>query len=619
MNILVRKFLQLSADILNAFRKFPAAMLCAFAFALVTVIKINLGWPQQEPYNFLFRCLHLSLAFGAIFSLAAITAAQSVCDSRKAFLLANILGFSAAAAAFFSLYYWGGLDPAMTGYRYRVLSSLAEARATAAMLVSFLSFVTFAGYPRERSDFARSSFMTLKALVIALVYGGTIMAGLSGVAGAVQALLYNAMSEKVYMYIGTLSGFLGFAIFVGYFPDFRRHVTDPRWQEATEQPPFAQVLFSSIMIPVMTALTAVLLIWTVKSLLTGIKVPFERLSSIATSYAVAGLWLHIMVTHHQSNISRFYRRFFPYAALVILAFEARALMLHLSTAGLKTTEYWFIITWIMAAAGAVLLIIKKEKAHLPMVVLTCFLAVISVLPVVGYHRLPVTYQVHRLQELLVSQGMFKEGQLLPAAAEPDLQVRQAITDAVIFLAYSQDAKLPSWFDRDLANPEKFKTQFGFEQAWPKPEVTYPSESYMATNLHKPNSAVDISEYSWALTPRDIYGPEIKPATINGKRGLYKIYWRVNTPDDIPNLRITLNDKEILNENLNPYVDRITQKYPPGSIAGPKEVSLEDLTVEWETPELKVMLIFNSVDIVVNPREDKIYYSFDLNALYLKEN
>ena len=618
MNILVQNIRRLSADALNAFRKFPAAMLCAFAFSLVTVIRINLDWPQQEPYNFLFNCLHLSLALGAVFSLAAITAAQSIYDRARAFLLANFLGVLAAAVTFLLLYYWGGADPGATGYRYRVLSSLAEARVTAAIVVSFLSFVTLAGYPRGRSDFARSSFMTLKALVIALVYGGTIMAGLSGVAGAVQALLYNDMSEKVYMYVGTLSGFLAFAIFVGYFPDFRRHATDPRRQEAEEQPRFAQVLFSSIMIPVMTALTAVLLMWTVKSLVTGIKVPFERLSSIATSYAVAGLWLHIMVTHHGSNMARFYRRFFPYAALIILAFEARALLIQLSTSGLKTTEYWFIVTWIMAAAGAVLLIIKKEKAHLPMVVLTCALAVLSVLPVIGYHRLPVACQVDRLQDLLVSQGMLKHGKLVPAAVEPDLSVRESITDAVVFLASSRDAELPPWFDRDLANPEIFKERLGFEQAWPKPEVPDTGSSYMATTLYRPEAALDISGYSWAVSPREIYGPEITPATLNGKRGSYKIYWRVDAPNRIPTLRITLNDKDILNEDMSSYVDRITEKYPPGRSSVPQAASLEDMTVTRETPEIKVMLVFNNVDISVDPRGDTIYYSLNLDALYLQE-
>lgn len=618
MNAFLGKIIKLSTDALNAFKKFPAAMLSALAFAVVTIIRINLDWPQQEPYNFLFNCLHLSLALGAIFSLAAITAAQTLYSKRKAFLLANLLGILAAVVTFLALYYFGGTDPVSTGYRYRVVSRLAAARVSAAMLVSFLLFVMLAGYPKDQSDFARSSFMTLKAFFVALIYGGTIMAGLSGVAGAVQALLYNAMSEKVYMYIGTLSGFLAFAIFVGYFPDFRRGVVDPRRQEAQQQPRFVAVLFSSIMVPIMTALTVVLLIWTVKSLVTGVAVPFSRLSSIATSYAIGGIWLHIMVTHHESNLAQFYRRFYPYAALVILAFEARALWIQLSASGLKTAEYWFIIIWILAVAGAVWLIVKKDKAHQPIVVLACVLAIFSVFPVIGYHALPVAFQVNRLQNLLVSQGMLKDGKLVPAATEPELSVRESITDAVVFLAASQDVELPSWFDRDLAYNETFKAKLGFEQTWPKPETPDIGGDYMATILHRPAGAVDISAYRWAVSSQENYGIEQNPVTINGDRGSYRIYWNIDPAYGIPTLRITLNDKEILNEDMNSYIDRIAGKYPPGRGVQPQVGNAEDMILKLETPEVKVLLVFNDIEISVDPRDDIIRHSLNLDALYLQE-
>jgi len=44
---------------------------------------------------------------------------------------------------------------------------------------------------------------------------------------AVQDLLNRDMSEKVYIYLSTLSGFLAFTIFVGYFPDFKKDSEDP--------------------------------------------------------------------------------------------------------------------------------------------------------------------------------------------------------------------------------------------------------------------------------------------------------------------------------------------------------------------------------------------------------
>lgn len=617
MNALTVAVSRLKEGSLKAFKAFPAVMVCALLFAIVTIIRINLDWPQQEPYNFLFNCLHLSLALGAIFSLTAITAAQSRYNNDKAFWLANLLGFAAAAASFLLLYFFGGTHYEPTA-RYTVVSDIAGARVTVAMVISFLCFIVLAGYPEDQSDFAHSSFMTLKAYFIALIYGGVIMGGLSGVAGAVQALLYNGMSEKVYMYIATLSGFLAFAIFVGYFPDFRKGEIDEYRQEAQNQPRFIEILFGSIMIPIMIALTVVLLMWTVKSLVTGVGVPFEQLSAIATSYAIGGIWLHIMVTHHESNLAQSYRRFYPYAALLILAFEARALFIQFSESGLKMTEYWFLLIWIMAVVGSVWLIVKEAKAHIPIVALTCVLAVISILPASGYHALPVASQVNRLETLLVRQNMLKDGQLVPAATEPKLSVRESITDATVYLANARDSKLPSWFDKQLADNETFKAKMGFEQAWPKSEAIRNGSGYMGTSLYLPAGAVDISGYKWVVNLQENYKMGQKPVTIKGDRGTYRIYWTINPPNGIPSLKIVLNDRTILDQDLNAYIDRVSKAHPPGAQMEPYAGSIEDMSVRLETPEVKAFLVFNNIEIGMDPREDRINYGFGLDALYMNE-
>ena len=69
---------------LKAFLTFPASIGSALAFSVVTMIRIQLDWPQQEPFNFLFNCLHWAFALGAIFSLALIVAERSRISRPKA-------------------------------------------------------------------------------------------------------------------------------------------------------------------------------------------------------------------------------------------------------------------------------------------------------------------------------------------------------------------------------------------------------------------------------------------------------------------------------------------------------------------------------------------------------
>lgn len=618
MNTFTRSISQLFRGALKAFQTFPASIGCALAFAVVTMIRIQLDWPQQEPYNFLFNCLHWAFALGAIFSLAAITAAQSRLNRPKAFLAANLLGVLVVVIAFLALYLYGGKG--IDGSRYAVVSALAAARVCSAMLVSLIAFVILAGYPKDQSNFAASFFMTHKAFFIALIYGIVIMAGTSGVARAVQFLLYRGMSSKVYLYLGTLAGFLTFTMFIGYFPDFRRGAVDEHRQVAQKQPRFIEILFTYILVPIVLALTLVLLIWAGKTVLSGIQVNFVRLSAIAASYTLGGLWLHVMVAGNESWLAKWYRRIYPIASIVILVFEAWAVGNQLRSSGLKLTEYFFILIWIVAAAGAVLLLIQKFRAYQIIAVLICTLAVVSVLPTVGYQALPVTAQVRRLETLLVGQGMLKDEKLIPASAKPAQDVREAITDAVGYLAGAEDAKLPAWFDKDLNQSNVFQTKLGFEQAWPQtdPGNGETPAGYLGTYLYLPSEALDISGYRWSVNPQAQFTKETGEVSVKGDKGTYAIDWTTDSDTGIPTLRISLGDRVILEQDLHDYIDSIAAKYPP--MQGRNDTpTLNDMTLRLQSPELEILLVFSSVEISVDTTNDTIHYGLYLDHLYLKEN
>lgn len=619
MNVYRRSVSDILRGAGESFRTFPAVIACAFAFAVVTMVRIHLDWPEQEAYNFLFNCLHWSFALGAIFSLASITAAHSRFNSTGAFAAANILGAVAAAVTFVSLYLFGAEDTGAKLVRAVRVSDLAEARVGAAMAVSFLIFIVLAGYPKRQSDFARSFFMTHKAFFIALIYGVVIMSGASGVAGAVQALLYRDMSEKVYMYIATIVGFLAFAIFVGYFPDFRQGSLGRGRETAQKQPRFIEILFEMIMVPIMIAMTVVLLAWSGRTILTATWPVFSRLASIATGYAFAGIWLHVMVTKGETGPAKIYRRFYPVTALVILAFEAWAIVVQLGVSGLKTTEYYFIITWIVAVAASLLLLLMKEKSHEIIVAIICVMTVVAVMPVVGYHALPVSAQVSRLENILMEEGMFEDGRIVPAEEEPDRAVREAITDAVDYLDRAEDAALPEWFEERLAEKQGFTETFGFERVWPERDDYYDgySDSSMRTSVQLSAEPVNISGYEWAFGDFMKIGSK-EPISLEGSRGTYRIYWENDPSEEVPSLTIALNDETILERDMNDFIDRVTEDYPPNNRFESVEVPVEYMSWVMETPEVKVLFVFEQVEITVYVEDDRINYWFYPEALYFLE-
>lgn len=615
-NIFSKPITQKILGAATTFRTFPAAMGSALGFTIITLIRINLDWQQQLPYNFMFNCLHWAFALGAIFSLASITAARSRYEGERAFRIANILSAIVVAGTFILLYYLLASNTETKATGNINVSNIAATRISMAILISMIAFIVFAADYKEQSAIAKSLFMIQKATVIALIYGVILMAGTSAVAGAFQALIYRNMSYKVYEYLGTIVGFLAFAIFVGYFPDFRKGKTDEKREIAQKQPRFVKILFEYIMIPIMFALTVVLLIWSAMKIFSGVDVSFEQLAGISASFAIGGIWLSIMVTDGESGLAKFYKKVFPYAALLILAFEMWALAIQLNRYSMKETEYIFILLWVITAVSLILLIIIKQKAHLIISAIVCIVAVISVLPVVGYNVLPVKCQIVRLENLLQSQNMLQENKVIPAKNEPDKVIKEDITDAIFYLAYVKDADLPEWFNKSWTDNNIFKTELGFS-------ITAQAQSETIKNpgtiLNLPSGAINISSYQWSVNLQQLSGSKSDDAfaTIKGNKGEYKINWSRDQTNGLPTFTISLNDKIILEQTMKNYIDGIISKYPLGQQVT-KEGTIDDMSLKLETGEMNIMIVFENIEVSVDNQQDKTYYWLNIKAIYLNE-
>lgn len=598
-----------------AWRRYPASISCATAFSIVTMIRIQLDWQQQEPYNFLLNCLHWAFALGAVFSLAAVVFAVSRSGAKKAFTLANLAGALAATVTFGVLFLLARTTNA--DKVYDVISAVAQIRVTVLIFISLILFVLFAGFQEGHFEFDRSLFMTEKAFFISLLYGLVLFAGASGVASAVEFLIYSNLSEKVFMYIGTLSGLIGFMIFVGYFPEFTKGIVDEKREKAQQQPRFIEILFSYIMVPIVLALTLVLLIWAARTAFNGMQVRFLQLYSITAAYTVGGLWLHAMTVRNESGLAKTYRIVYPYASIVILIFEGWAVVSQLIASGLKGTEYIFILLGLLALSGIFLLVLKKVGAHKYIAIAACLLALFAVLPGIGYKALPVTAQVNRLEKLLTDQGMLTDEQLLPAVTEPEESAKIAITDAVYYLLDERESNLPAWFDRTKIDNLGFEKVFGFGQAWPK-EENYPTgySEYRGVYLYLDTSVMSVGDYDWAINLQN-RGANQPAAVFTGKNGEYTVSFNTDKETMPPEIRISLNGETAVQEDLDGYFDEILERYGLDT-SGEVAAGLNDMSISFETESFDALLVLKYAEFSFSTSEDYRYYWAEPQALYLKE-
>ena len=615
MNTLAKSVRNAFRGSARTFRTFPAVMISAVLFVLVSALRIETG-SDAPDLTYLLSCLQWALSLAAVFGLAAVTFVQTRFDTQRSFVAANLLGLLAAGVSFLLLYFFGGMTPEYADGL--MLTSRAEARMSAAIFVSLLAFIVAAAQSPD-SDFSRSFFMVHRAFFTALIYGLVIGGGTTAIVAAVQGLLYPDMSGNVYAYVGLLTGFLAFTIFVGYFPDFRQR-EDQRREQIQAQPRFVLILCEYILIPLMLVFTLVLLIWVVQILFVGELPAITVLSGSVTTYALVGIWLHIMVTHYPGRPAGLYRRLFPMALLLITAFAIWSLISRIASAGLTEDAYIFGMVLVFATVSAILLLIRQQRAHQPMAVLAAVLFIISVLPVVGAEDLPVRVQIGRLERILQREGILSGDELIPASSTPEESVRADITAAVDYLLWQDERQLPAWLEPELRDPESFEVRFGFPMTYEGEDMTDPELAY-SLYLTTPVVSIDISDYDWSLeidrerTKEETAGSVT--SVVMGERGAYYAEL-VNDSQGTSALILYLDEAVILEVDLADYADRLVSKYPQGD-RSVSEATFDDVSLLRETEEAAIWVLFESVNIYKTTETGELSYWFDISRVYLREN
>lgn len=385
-----------------------------------------------------------------------------------------------------------------------------------------------------------------------------------------------------------------------------------------QHPKFISSLFNYILVPILTVLTVVLLIWTLKEVIFGAETEFLRLEGIATAYAIAGIWLHILLTSYTTPMADFYKRVYPVSALVILLAEIWVILQQLKLEQLKEVTYYFMLVWLCALVSIITLVLMKAKAHAILTIVVIVASVVSVLPVVGAQALPISVQVSRLERLLTTEGMLHDEHLVSATKPVDQAKRQAITDAVLYLAYAKEADLPLWFNKDWAMARAFEAEMGFAmEPMGSSAVKSPTYSYLSTSLEG-SGALDVMAYEWMIGPsHGLYNRE-NAVTFTGIRGQYQVMWLMD--DDVshlPRVRIFLDDVLVLEETMHAFMDAVMSRYPLGDNSV-YQLDINEMTVEFSNEFLDVMIVFEGVYLSLDPEADNPNYRLPLSGIYIHE-
>lgn len=592
---------------IRSFYNFPGSIFSAIIVAIIAFIRIGMTYDLAQSYRLLFDSIQLAFVFGAALAMTLVGLKQTqVMKTSKN--NSNLIGLLGGLVAFLLLYFFGGASNEQ-GIKY--LTDISIARISAGIFINILMYMYTISKHKNINSFQNAFFIGHKAFIISAIYGFVLMVGVSGVLGAFQNLVYREMSNDLYQYVGVIIAFLTFTIFLGYFPIFDEKESKEDLEKEL-QPRFIIVLLDYILVPIIIALTIVLFIWSARVLTKGVDVSFDQLSAIATSYVLVGIWLHIMVANHDSGIANFYKKAYPFSAILILLFEARALVVQLLESSLKTTEYSFILLWVFAAGSVFFLILFKERPYRKIALLASIVSLIAVLPYIGYHKLPLQIQINRLEAILIEEEILVNNEIVKTDQDLDKEEKVNITDAVDFISYNREGEKPEWFIKDLNNETVFNNTFGFKKTYDYED--YPgSAKYYSTNVVLATQVIDISDYKLSVS---IGNAKDKSSTYFEKDGEnYEMTWD-SMEKGIPKIVVKNDDRIIIEENLEGFLKKIEKEYPPTDFRD-VDAPIEDMSLEIVKEEIELLLIFNSITIYSDSKEDRKDYYLDLNSIFIK--
>lgn len=461
------------------------------------------------------------------------------------------------------------------------------------LVISFALFAAYLYLPsyKDAVNFGNVALAHFKAAFTAILYGIVLYLGIIAIIGAIDVLLYD-IDYKSYAHAANII-FIFFTplYYLSLLPKFNSRNDEDSGKKDISYiyPKFLDILVSYITIPLITAFTGVLIIYFIKILVTGVW-PVGQVGPMVLGYSAAGYFIYILSSNLDNKFAVIYRKLFPRILLPLVVMQLVSSYIRIDAYGITESRYYVVLFGIFSIVCALTLILSKRKNPNTIVLLSAIFAILSIVPPVNAFTVSKNSQGKRLEEILVRNNMLINGEIVQKSdiANDDKFEITNISNYMYGMGYLDDMEwYPDQYEENYYG--NFKNIYGFEQYY----RGYPGHEdilYVNTMLDESES-IDIKGYDVFLKvyihnkkdPVDNIG-EFK---LNGKD--YKIG---QVFDEVGYTTITISDNtgRILEIPTKDFIDSLLEKANE-----PKEFSnQETLTIEKQSNELKVKLLFNDI-------------------------
>jgi hypothetical protein len=507
-----------------------------------------------------------------------------------------------------SLIFYGLTILLTAGYFYFMTDDIVNSKMVIHLLV--ISFALFAGYLylpsyKNAMNFGNVALAHFKSAFTSILYGIVLYLGIAAIIGAIDILLYD-VDYKSYAHAANII-FIFFTpmYYLSLLPKFNSmdETDDAKKEISFLYPKFLDILVSYITIPLISAFTAVLIIYFIKILVTGVW-PVGQVGPMVLGYSAVGYFIYILSSNLNNKFSVVYRKVFPIILIPLVVMQLVSSYIRIDAYGITESRYYVVLFGIFSIVCALVLILGKKKNPNTIVLLSAIFALLSIIPPVDAFTVSKNSQARRLTEILNRNNMLVDGQIVKKTklSTDDMFEITNISNYMHEMGYLDDM---DWFPEEYADNYygNFKNIYGFDQYYDRGFPGQDERLYFNAMLDE-NERINIENYD-IFFKMTIHNKR-EPDEVTGEFSLKdKNYMVKQIADEKGYLTITvLDETNILMEiPMKEFIDGLFEK----SNASKGTMDKESLTIEKQNDKLKVKLLINDINVdKYNPDDIYIY-------------
>lgn len=432
---LASRFHALLPDLAAALARFPVPALLSVALTIV----INIDSPGSSGQELLIAAAAAFLAAGS---------AHLFAEGRGLSRSTNLLLAVAAAAVAGLLGYFAVIFETQYLFLFAALVPLV-------MIAPFL-------HDRARQGALwlfnlRFGLAALLAAVVALAFA----AGLSAIVGALDFLFGVSVSNTYEHIWATALALVGPLYGLSLMPRDVVEEVDIEAQKGTLLERGVSVLVNYVLVPVIVIYALILHAYAVKIILEQ-ALPKGNVAVMVSVFAVGGTgaWLIAWPWRDKgTKLLRLFMRGWFWLTIVPAILLAVAIWRRIADYGVTPDRYGIAVIAVWVAAVTAYLALRRNRADMRVILgaMAVLLLVGSAGPF-GANGLTITTQMARLQQLLIGNGLLKDGKAISPSSRP---AQEVVTEGYSMIYTLREAggleRLRPWFADDAKNPFKAGT------------------------------------------------------------------------------------------------------------------------------------------------------------------